>query len=307
MQALAVATSVAAIVASATAAPSSLWPKEGWPTSLKSLRDCTVEEFQSFAKPFADMCLLSYVATRGSYYNPDKQNATVDSWERIGALTEDPPDGGMRALTFLQKKSGRGVVVYRGTDLNTSSPGGQADRCADALLFDEDPLPVCGELSKKLLNYRARASEFAKKAAEKYPEVEWAYTGHSLGAALAELVAAERNAIAFTFASPPVSPALQRIKMTPGEVATWATVSVYDEWDPLGWKARGRLFGTACAYTSSETPACKACDVPKGTLDEWHGQCYECLMSKHTFGGYLKHLKSDTRPKCGPWPRELHV
>ena len=42
----------------------------------------------------------------------------------------------MRALGFVHRTSGRGLVVFRGTDLGPSKPSSTADSCADALLFD---------------------------------------------------------------------------------------------------------------------------------------------------------------------------
>ena len=75
---------------------------------------------------------LTYTATWGSYYNASDANATVAEWQRV---TEANPFVGMRALAFVQRRTRRGVIAFRGTDLNFSQPSGQADRCANEVLF----------------------------------------------------------------------------------------------------------------------------------------------------------------------------
>jgi hypothetical protein len=64
---------------------------------------------------------------------------------------------------------------------------------------------------------------------EAHPNTQWLYTGHSLGALLAELVAAQRlGAPALTFSAPPLTPLLKRLKQP--ELRHWGTVTLYDTW-----------------------------------------------------------------------------
>jgi len=58
-----------------------------------------------------------------------------------GGGLESVPDYGMRALTFVCEDDGTAacggkvVVAFRGTDLTNKSLSGQADACADAILW----------------------------------------------------------------------------------------------------------------------------------------------------------------------------
>ncbi|CAK0846787.1 unnamed protein product [Prorocentrum cordatum] len=73
----------------------------------------------------------------GTYRREQEVNRTLgDGWERLYALEADPPEGGMRALVFLHAASRRGLVAFRGTDLNRTGASGQADFCAGRLLWE---------------------------------------------------------------------------------------------------------------------------------------------------------------------------
>eukprot|EP00971_Amphidinium_carterae_P204597 4060162-Amphidinium_carterae.1 len=61
--------------------------------------------------------------------------------------------------------------------------------------------PVC-----HLQDYFGNALRFAADAALLYPDTQWLYTGHSLGALLAEAVAVVREQLALSFSAPPVDP-----------------------------------------------------------------------------------------------------
>lgn len=79
---------------------------------------------------------------------------------------------------------------------------------------------------------------------ERYPERDWLYTGHSLGAALAELVAAQRAAPALTFSAPPLEPLLKRLKQP--TLKHWGTVTLYDA-EMAGGRSWDGTFSTTVA------------------------------------------------------------
>ena len=105
---------------------------------LSFLNACPAVAFHEFVEPMANMTKLTYTATVGcSYFNPADQNASVPGWEReLGpGMQQDPAEGGMRALLFTQPSTKKAVVAFRGTDLNETNVSGQADSCADKILW----------------------------------------------------------------------------------------------------------------------------------------------------------------------------
>ena len=53
-------------------------------------------------------------------------------------MSANPVNGGMHAVVFVHDVSKRGILAFRGTDLDTAKSSGAADACADALLFGRD-------------------------------------------------------------------------------------------------------------------------------------------------------------------------
>jgi hypothetical protein len=92
--------------------------------------------------PLVRATVLSYTSTHGSFYNASESNATVGKgWVR-DPIDADPLGGGMHAVVFVEPATGRGVIAFRGTDLDGTQLSGAADACADALLFGASAHPV---------------------------------------------------------------------------------------------------------------------------------------------------------------------
>jgi len=278
-----------------------------WPPSLQFLETCDNATFNLFVGTLANMTKLTYTATWGSYHKAADDSATVDGWERVAKV--NPAGGGMRALAFVEPGlNTRGVIAFRGTDLNRSGVSGQADACADIFL-EGRPLPQwCSVFSNSTLDYLENAFQFVHQMAETYPEVKWFFTGHSLGAALAEAVALVRGEMALSFSAPPIDPLLaRRTKVNISGVPAWQAVAFYDEWDPLRWLARGNLPGSvACHWLRSSVPAgCEACDMAPGGVDLGSDACSLCFVQTHIFKNYLTLASSGLRPVCSNWTEAI--
>lgn len=298
-----------------------------WSPFIVNLSTCNNVSFHATVVPLAEMVKLTYTATHGSYYNASDENATVAGWTRDLARTVDPP-AGMRALLFVQPSTRRGVVAFRGTDLNRSGVSGQADACADALLSgDNASLPAfCAQFSNHTLDYIARAGEFAAAAAAAYPELELLFTGHSLGASLAmmatAMVQARRHAAggwslpqvvqppALAFATGSWRSALlRRTGLTPNGIDAAARLwALADAWDPVqaSAHAQGELLGSACLWKAGAAPTgCEACWRSGGGSAppaDWSQRpfCMECFEKAHVYSNYLYHRVPGPRPACAP-------
>ncbi|CAE8626377.1 unnamed protein product [Polarella glacialis] len=248
------------------------------------------------------MAKLSYTATWGSYHEDYADNATVANWIR-SSIQANPLEGGMRALTFYQGR--RGVIAFRGTDLNVSGISGQADRCVAEVLEGQATLDdFCGQFSIRTLDYVARALEFADATATAHPDVEWLYTGHSLGALLAQVVAAVRGTgtLALGFSAPPVAPVIRNhTSLDPTTLPAWQALTLYNEWDPLRYEAKGQLPGASCVWTVQPEPAgCQECDTFEPGPNMSSPTCRECFLNTHVFALYLGLVRSRRRPEsCG--------
>mmetsp|Transcript_4479 Transcript_4479/g.10397 ORF Transcript_4479/g.10397 Transcript_4479/m.10397 type:complete len:295 (+) Transcript_4479:163-1047(+) len=267
----------------------------GWPSSLEFLHAAAPIDFHSFVAPLADMTTLSYTATWGSYYDPATENGTVVGWTR-GEL-EANPQAGMRALTFVQANSSRGVVVFRGTDLDSSGQSGQADACADAMLMSTPVPKWCSRFSNETLDYLAAALSFAEAAALRYPALDWIFTGHSLGALLAEVVAAVRGRLATVFSAPAVVPVLHQQGLDPLKVQRWQMLALYNEWDPLRYESLGELPGSTCHWNVTAPLGCKTCDG-HGVPDLESLTCKVCFLQTHVWKKYLELVESGRKPSC---------
>ena len=227
-------------------------------SGVARLATCNESTFHATTEPLSIMVKLAYTSTSGSYFNASEANATVAGWTR--ALTANPP-AGMRALLFVHPGTRRAVVAFRGTDLNSSGVSGQADACADAAL-GAAPLPAfCGRFDNHTLDYLPRAVEFAARATEvsavSCPRCDLLFTGHSLGASLAMMVAEVRAAAgsgaAVGSGAAPPPPAVvfsagswrgalrRRLGITPASSAAAGRLfALADRWDPVQERAAPR-------------------------------------------------------------------
>ena len=250
-------------------------------------------------------------ATSGSYFNATTANETIgDGWQR-DPVEANPHGGGMRALGFVHGASGRGLVVFRGTDLGPSKPSSTADSCADSLLFDGSTraqLPAsCAAFPPVVLDYLQAARAFAAAFKARHAGIETLFTGHSLGAGLAVLVAAaDPDAVAVVFSSPAVADLMwSRLGRTAAALQVGRRV-VYlaNEFDPIFHEARQLqgLPGRVCVWGArADTPAeCRACfrDQP-AFLHRNTVACAACFEKQHIFANYYYTLLPGKRPQCG--------
>lgn len=157
--------------------------------------------------------------------------------------------------------------------MNDTNLSGQADQCADALLWratgtsPPSLAPYCSSFSNATLDYWAAAERFVRRVRTAHPEHQLLFTGHSLGAGLAFLSAAfftDTDAVASSrgrpvlshgaaadvltnphpaiapcvaIASPPWLPAFGRhaphAKLPPLAVVRSQWLALADEWDPV--------------------------------------------------------------------------
>lgn len=281
-----------------------------------SLATCNTSAFVALATPLADMAGLAYTATHGSYHQPNATNATVRGWERDLKRTLDPAAGGARALLFVQDyPAKRAVVAFRGTDTDLATRSGRADVCADRLLWNgasaSELPPFCKTFSRSTLDYFANARDYVAEVRRAYPQYDLLLVGHSLGAGLAMLVAANatsgsgRPSPAVGFASPPWSAALRRRGgVVPSEATSRDRLfAMADMYDPVeGWAvAQGGLRGEVCRW-SVEPPstACYVCfrEFSKPPKTTWDAPCSQCFHERHVFKHYLNDLLPSARPHC---------
>lgn len=261
----------------------------------------------------ANATSLSYTSTHGSYYRPEDLRRTPGSgWVRAD-LHSDPPEGGLRALLFTHAPTRRALVAYRGTDLGPPSPGSTADRCAAALLFGDDPPPaVCRGIPPSVTDYFDAALRFAWNASRQLPGFDFLFTGHSLGAGLALLVAASAgdcappSAGAVAFASPPFLTALRtRTPTDPHAAPLSRFVDLADHFDPVEYVATAAegLYGVVCEWATREAPppVCAVCFAGHPTrLNMSDVACVECFRQRHLFAHYVHGLVPGPPPICAP-------
>lgn len=282
---------------------------------LAALLNCTDAEFRAHAEPLGQMTSLAYTATHGSYFNSSTVNSTVDSWVR--GLTANPPGGGMRALLFLQPRTQRGVVAFRGTDLDRHAASGQADACADHILFNESgALPeFCAQFDAATLDYFARALEFVAEVRAAHPNLDLLFTGHSLGAGLAMMMsvaapasqpgvpAAEVKWPVVGFGTPAwLQPLLRRTGLSPGAAAARPLFAIADAYDPVEAVAvrDHGLMGTVCRWGMDKPPsaACGPCFANlQGGGTGSAAACSACFLQRHIFSHYMAALRG-RRPDC---------
>lgn len=291
-----------------------------WARVLKEAAVCdSTETCHALLGPLAKLVNQTYTGTSNcSYYDPDHLTYMPQGWTLSEELKHDPSGGGMRALVFLEEAGGshgRGVIAFRGTDLNMGGVSGQADECADKLLWDDDEeadLPsFCDAWSPFQLDYYARARDFTARVLERYPDRDWLFTGHSMGAGLAVLVALgdccnDRTFPSLAFSTPPADTALSsrtccahpELKADPSLL-----LLLSDSDDPLFHESRGNLSGAAtqCTWEDADPPL--GCEVCYGPQEAWpvtthRPSCAQCFAQRHIFGHYLDLVASAAPPSC---------
>lgn len=293
-----------------------------WDEFIEGLASAPDASWHTLVGELAEMTKLTYTATQGSYFKPEDANATTAvGWQRDLRLTADPP-AGMRALYFYQPATRRAVVAFRGTDLDRAGVSGQADGCADAMLWEDKPLSAlpayCKSFSADTLDYWSRAREYVLSVRKAHPTFQLLYTGHSLGAGLACLSAAldgqglVANASVQTslmspaaaFSSPAWTGAFhRRTGVNASSLASHNRVYMLaDEWDPVEGRAiqiAGSLVGQVCIYQTPPSPECTQCfrDHP---LIMQRPSCGGCFVRRHIYRHYLHDLIGPTkaRPIC---------
>jgi hypothetical protein len=282
---------------------------------IAALLNGTDAEFHAVAAPLSRMTSLTYTATHGSYFNASTVRSTVDGWVR--GLTADPP-AGMRALLFYQPQTRRGVVAFRGTDLDRRAASGQADACADHILFNESgALPgFCAQFDAATIDYFARALEFVAHVRAGFPSLDLLFTGHSLGAGLAMMMSVVAPALspgvfdsskvkwpAVGFGTPAwLQPLRSRTGLSPVAAAARPLFAIADAYDPVEAVAvrDHGLLGAVCRWGMDDpTPAaCGPCFAQlRGGGAGSAVACGACFLQRHIFSHYLADLRGP-RPSC---------
>ena len=284
-----------------------------WDDSLAALVHGSASVFAAEARPFLNATLLSYVVPAGSYHQPSMANATVMGWRRVGMV--DPTGGGMRALAFVEDGGRRGIVAFRGTDLGRDRKSAAADACADAKLWPTlgSPPPkggvpnaCAGVAPQARADYLEAALNFARAMAAAHPGVDWAFTGHSLGAGLAVACCAAlgAGARAVPIASPPTVDLVHR-RFGGGSAAGLGprVVHLANALDPVHHEAAGLkgLPGTPCIWPArpgAAAASCHACFRDHPAVLPATAACAACFAAEHIFSNYFYTLAPGPRPIC---------
>ena len=265
----------------------------------------------------ANATLLSYTSTKGTYFRPIDVNRTVgNGWIRDRTLFADP-DVGMRALTFREPSTRRAIIVFRGTDLGNDT-GAIADRCADSMLWDGVPFyqlpPTCRQFQPAQLDYFGQAQAFVERASKRglNQSHHILFTGHSLGAGLALLMAATSrtySAGAVVFSTPPMATTLvNRTGLNVSSLDSSRYITMADANDPLVFEVNASaagLPGQLCLWDgAAPRPAdCADCfrhSVPGfNHLNLTRPSCHSCFMAHHAYANYYRRLvAAGTLPTC---------
>ena len=321
MSGASVLAAVVLLAGAAAAAFSNPWPS---PAALTAPQPPD-PRFPALLQLFGNATTLSYVATHGSYFDPAKANRTVPQpgWRRAPPALEANPAFGMHALTFVNDAEGRVLVAFRGTDVNATGASGQADLCADYLLWhDHMSAPVrpaafppelsfCPTFNASTLDYLTAARALASRVQAAFPRHQLMYTGHSLGAGLAMLMAAAAaNATcgpptaagAVVFSSPELYWAVsRRLSVGPATGLDLSRFAVLADWaDPIYMAATasqfGGLLGRVCEWRDPKPLACELCNV---TVEPPTLFCDACFAERHIFKHYVEMIRAGRMPVCG--------
>ncbi|GBG25430.1 Hypothetical Protein FCC1311_016482 [Hondaea fermentalgiana] len=271
-----------------------------------------VDELREALLPLAKASHASYAGDVGE-----------DIGQDFALVARETPEDGMNALAYLAPDA-RVIVAFRGT---TS----ESDDCADVLLFTpEKPLPEsCEKYSNYTLDYVSRASEFvheAISAAATSPAAEASdkdekealdvvFTGHSLGASLAQLMALSYHASgmdnvqfrAIAFAPAGVKEIAERDGFPTDDAKKVAAVIV-NPFDPVYTTTERTEIGRVCKFQSiSEPLMCRCCKSLEDKRRLLEGQqeismslcCRVCFAKAHRFPNYMEALTAmEEDPDC---------
>ena len=304
----------------------------GWfpPSSVPSMDSAT---FHTQLAPLFQAATLTYTATFGTYYNPLVANNSINGFSK-SHLESNPPMGGMRALVFVENNGGNRVLVaFRGTDLNSTTPGGQSDLCADQILFDNitnpaDMYPFCASIPPAQLDYYIAAKAFLRSVLTTYPApYEVLMTGHSLGAGLSNMMVlsavdpqcfppqdAARIVGSVVMSSPAfILPIMERVQAPyPASAATQEALSkrittLADAFDPVYMVANKHpigLLGQVCKWVILPEPiSCSICQLDPSDSST-NLPCQACFVQRHIYSHYLHTFQNATlMPVCEASPR----
>lgn len=293
----------------------------GWQEPSDALKETDLGPYFETVSPVLIAVRLTYTATTGSDYIPDEAADPgllgLPGWSRLRHFDVDPKEGGLHALAFVHNETMRALLAFRGTDLG-SGEGSLADSCADSLLWENltwAQLPAdCHSFPNATLDYLSAALHWRDHVLHELPGFDPLYTGHSLGAGLAVLVAAsqagQHEPKVMALSSPGFDMALQsRLHMFPQELRPFRNIVIYNEDDPIYFdgSSHHELFGsTACIFQSpgGQTPDCHLCYNGPVRPSFDRPECERCFLETHVLKNYLDALEGNAshpplaRPRC---------
>ena len=121
---------------------------------------------------------------------PDEDYISDESWKTETSLNHGISKSGYFGVAYINHKRGMVIIAHRGTEFTSSS-----DLYSDLRMF-------LSEHSNKPMEQANLALDFSAEISRTYDGYRIEHTGHSLGAALAEICACLEENTAITFESP---------------------------------------------------------------------------------------------------------
>ena len=307
----AIALSVLLCISGVFSARSVFAPHRGWISPAELIEHLDKPGFQHNMMLLANATKLSYTATWGSYYSHWDANATIGPGWVKSSLEANPKDGGMHALLFVENTTSRALLVFRGTDLGPDAVSSNADICADSLLWNGyhyNELPaMCQNYSVATLDYFTNAIAFTNTAMSMYSGYDFLFTGHSLGAGLAQMMASVADAEtcvspsafgatsagAVVFSTPGyIHPLLNRTNISVANLDKKKFVELADRYDPVWAQCnisfQGGIAGHRCLWhDGNESAACVECESDPAKISFSRPGCAACFLERHIFAHYL--------------------
>mmetsp|Transcript_6863 Transcript_6863/g.16839 ORF Transcript_6863/g.16839 Transcript_6863/m.16839 type:complete len:274 (-) Transcript_6863:34-855(-) len=225
----------------------------------------------------------------------------VSGWE-ITKFVRNPP-GGLHAIAFISTGTTHSselvAIAFRGTDLNTSTPSGLADACANQMLagvpYAELSTACRDAFSEEELDYPARAADFAVEVQQAFPKRLLLFTGHSLGGELASLLAVRSLCPRFptptcTLRGPAIAFSAPGIGHENHTIASEkCVVNIANEFDPIVTHTEQKQIGKLCLLSPGEEP--QSCAECKTTAPIRSPPCLKCFFATHYFKTVLDLLQ----------------